>query len=155
MDPIILEQFLPYRLHRIGIASSDRLRAIYGAKLALTVPEWRVFATLAQYGKLTAKAVGIHSGMHKTKISRAVEKLENRRWLVRSENQQDRREEFLTLSRTGQKVYASILPDLKSFETAMLSRIKTDRVRRLLRALDDLETALGVARYEIKLPPPE
>ena len=78
MSKLALEHFLPYRLNRLSSAVSQQFRAVYGPHHDLTVPEWRVLATLAQFGTMTAKAIGRHSSMHKTKVSRAVRALEER-----------------------------------------------------------------------------
>ncbi|MFX7763927.1 MarR family transcriptional regulator, partial [Acinetobacter baumannii] len=90
-----LERFLPYRLSRITSAVSLEFRTVYGAHHDLTVPEWRVLATLGQFEAMGAKAIGVHSSMHKTKVSRAVRALDERRWLKRHESDTDRREEIL------------------------------------------------------------
>ena len=86
MTKLKLETFLPYRLNRISAAVSREFRSVYGPDFDLTVPEWRVLATLGQFEVATAKAIGAHSAMHKTKVSRAVKALEDRRWLRRRRN---------------------------------------------------------------------
>lgn len=121
MPKLALETFLPYRLNRLSSAVSQRFRAVYGPHHDLTVPEWRVLATLAQFGTMTAKAIGRHSSMHKTKVSRAVRALEERRWLVRRESEQDRREESLFLTAPGLHAYAEIVPRALAFEAGILA----------------------------------
>lgn len=91
MAKLTLENFLPYRLNRIGAAVSRDFRTVYGPEHDLTVPEWRVLATLGEFDEMGAKAIGAHSSMHKTKVSRAVRALEERRWLKRRESVEDRR----------------------------------------------------------------
>ncbi|MDQ6433836.1 MarR family transcriptional regulator [Mesorhizobium sp. LHD-90] len=137
-----LENFLPYRLHRIAGVLSNRARDVYRRKHRLTVPEWRVLATLGQFGRLTASRIGRHSAMHKTKVSRAVAALEERRWLVRETNETDRREEFLTLTKSGRSAYEEIVPDLAGFETALKERLGEASSRDLLAGLEKLEAVL-------------
>ncbi|WP_114189497.1 MarR family winged helix-turn-helix transcriptional regulator, partial [Microvirga aerophila] len=86
MAKLELERFLPYRLNRISTAVSQEFRSVYGPHHDLTIPEWRVLATLGQFDQMGAKAIGAHSSMHKTKVSRAVRALEERRWLKRRES---------------------------------------------------------------------
>ena len=69
----------------------------------LTRPEWRTLAALGSSGRMTATEVGIHSTMHKTKVSRAVFALEQRRWLKRTQDEDDRRIEHLELTAAGQQ----------------------------------------------------
>jgi DNA-binding MarR family transcriptional regulator len=121
---------------------SRDFKAVYGRHYDLTVPEWRVLATLGEFQELGATAIGAHSCMHKTKVSRAVRALEGRRWLKRREVPQDRREELLNLTRLGQEAYAEIIPRAIAFEQSLLERLGAD-ARGLLAALDRLEADVG------------
>lgn len=144
MTILDLEAFLPYRLNRAAAAVSEQLREVYGRKHGLTIPEWRVLATLAQFPRSTARAVGRHARLHKTKVSRAVQALEERRWLARSENPDDRREEFLSLTGLGQQAYRSIVPDMTAYEARLRAALGPADTAKLLQALDRLEEALGL-----------
>jgi len=99
--PLKLEQFLPYRLNVVASLVSQALSRIYADRYGIGVPEWRVLVTLGQYGMMTGKAIGQHSHMHKTKVSRAVALLESRKLVMRRANRADLREAFLALSRTA------------------------------------------------------
>ena len=138
MPQLHLESFLPYRLNRIAAAVSSSFREVYGPHHDLTVPEWRVLATLGQFDIMGAKAIGQHSSMHKTKVSRAVRALEQRRWLNRRENPGDRREELLSLTKRGRKVYEQIVEKALEFEQTMLDHLGPQAVS-LLKGLDRLE----------------
>ncbi len=140
MTKLALEEFLPYRLNRLAAALSQAFRAVYGRHHDLTVPEWRVLATLGQFETMSAKEIGAHSAMHKTKVSRAVRALEERRWLRRRESPEDRREEILRLTPLGRKTYTDIVPRALAFEAKILGTLGPD-ARRLLAAIDDLEFA--------------
>ena len=78
-----LEEFLPYRLNVVAALASQALSRIYTERYGIGVAEWRVLVTLGHYGVMTGKAIGAHSHMHKTKVSRAVALLESRKLLVR------------------------------------------------------------------------
>jgi DNA-binding MarR family transcriptional regulator len=56
-----------------------------------------VLVTLGQFGVMTGKAIGAHTHMHKTKVSRAVAFLERRKLIARRINRGDMRESFLSL----------------------------------------------------------
>ena len=143
MSKLALEHFLPYRLNRLSSAVSQQFRAVYGPHHDLTVPEWRVLATLAQFGTMTAKAIGKHSSMHKTKVSRAVRALEERRWLTRRESEQDRREESLSLTAPGLQAYGEIVPRALAFEAGILAALGPP-AEPLLRALALMEERFPV-----------
>ncbi|MBM1170462.1 MarR family winged helix-turn-helix transcriptional regulator [Microvirga arabica] len=144
MAKLQLEQFLPYRLNRIAAAVSQDFRSVYGPHHDLTIPEWRVLATLGQFEAMSAKAIGRHSAMHKTKVSRAVRALEERRWLRRRPSQEDRREEILTLTTLGQKAYLEIVPKALAFERRLLEQLGPES-EPLLETLGRLEIIVKVA----------
>src|SRR5690554_4156958 len=125
-DLLDLEAFLPYRLNRLADAVSRGFSRIYRDRHGLTRPEWRLLATLGQYGSMTATAVGAHSAMHKTKVSRAVASLETRGWLTRQAHPTDRRVEHLELSKAGIAAYRDLVPLAKAFETELLGRLPAD-----------------------------
>ncbi|UVF20418.1 MarR family transcriptional regulator [Microvirga terrae] len=143
MAKLQLEQFLPYRLNRLASAISQDFRSIYGPHYDLTIPEWRVLATLGQFDELSAKEIGRHSSMHKTKVSRAVRTLEERRWLKRRGSEEDRREEILTLTVDGQKAYRDIVPKAVAFERRVLDDLGTE-AEPLLTVLERLEQIFRV-----------
>ncbi len=140
MAKLQLEDFLPYRLNRLGAAVSEEFRQVYRKRYDLSVPEWRVLATLGQFGELSATAIGRHSAMHKTRVSRAVRALEERGWLKRRVSEQDRREEILMLRAEGRKVYADIIPRAQKFEGRILEGLGDDGAAELQRALAKLES---------------
>lgn len=143
MTKLTLEKFLPYRLNRIGAAVSRDFRGVYGPEHDLTVPEWRVLATLGEFEEMGAKAIGAHSSMHKTKVSRAVRALEERRWLRRRESAEDRREEILSLTPLGRRIYADIIPRALAFEAALLAALGPE-AEALLLGLDKLEASMDL-----------
>ncbi|MDH3741547.1 MAG: MarR family transcriptional regulator [Hyphomicrobiales bacterium] len=114
--PLIeLEQFLPYRLNVVAEAVSRSLSRLYEERHGISIAEWRVIATLGQYPQMTAKQIGAHSRMHKTKVSRAVARLTDRRLIERAANSQDLRETFLELTFDGRKVYEDLVPRALAF----------------------------------------
>ena len=127
--PLKLEEFLPYRLNVVASLVSQALSRIYAERYGIGVPEWRVLVTLGQYGMMTGKAIGAHSHMHKTKVSRAVALLEKRKLVTRRANRDDLRESFLTLTPAGRAAYDNLVPVALEF------------ARRLSEAIDPADRA--------------
>ncbi len=113
--PLKLDQFLPYQLNVAASLTSLALARVYARRYSIGVPEWRVLVTLGQYGVMTAKAIGAHTHMHKTKVSRAVTLLEKRRLLLRRANRDDMREAFLSLTAAGRAMYQELAPHALDF----------------------------------------
>src|SRR5436309_3913860 len=109
-----LEDFLPHRLNVLSSLVSQALTYVY-ARRGIEIPEWRVLVTLGENGVMTGKAVGAHTHMHKTKVSRAVAQLEQRKLLSRRANRADLRESFLSLTPAGRAVYEELAPRALEF----------------------------------------
>jgi DNA-binding MarR family transcriptional regulator len=122
-DTLRLEEFLPYRLTVVATTVSEGLARVYSDRFQLDIPGWRVIATLGQFTESTATAIGLHSHMHKTKVSRAVADLMQRKLLEKAPNPRDKREALLRLSAEGRRMYEQIVPLAQAFEAQLLARL--------------------------------
>jgi DNA-binding MarR family transcriptional regulator len=150
--PLKLEQFLPYQLNVVASLVSQALSRVYARRYRIGVPEWRVLVTLGQYGVMTGKAIGAHTHMHKTKVSRAVALLEKRRLLVRRSNRADMRESFLSLTAGGRAMYEELAPHALEFAerlTEILTPADRDAFDRAVKQLTDRSARL-VAEVELE-----
>lgn len=125
-SPLRLEEFLPYRLNLVASEVSQALAEIYGRRFGISIPEWRIMATLGQFQTMTARDIGTHSRMHKTTVSRAVATLEKRQLIARRANRADLREAFLALTDGGQKMYLEIVPLARAFSEALCQSISQE-----------------------------
>jgi len=136
--PLKLEQFLPYQLNVVSSLVSQALSRVYARRYGIGIPEWRVLVTLGQFEAMTAKAIGAHTHMHKTKVSRAVALMEKRRLLARRANREDKREAFLSLTAAGQAMYEEIAPHALDFAkrlTEILTPADREAFNRALKLL--------------------
>lgn len=140
--PFDLESFLPYRLNRAAELISLSFAREYKQRYQITRPEWRTLAALGSVGKMTATEVGVHSNMHKTKVSRAVRALEQRRWLKRTEDDADRRVEHLELTALGQKSYREITALARAYQASLEQTLGQGAIERIEAGLTEVETAL-------------
>ena len=148
-----LEDFLPYRLNVVSSLTSQALSSIYAERYRIGVPEWRVLVTLGQYGVMTGKAVGAHSHMHKTKVSRAVALLERRKLVARRANKADMREAFLSLTPAGRTIYHDLAPIAREFVARLAEDISAaDRTafERVLTQLIGRAAVLANERTKIR-----
>jgi len=136
--PLKLEEFLPYRLNVCATLVSQALSRIYAERYKIGVPEWRILVTLGQFGAMTAKAVGLHSHMHKTKVSRAVALLERRKLVARRANRADLREAFLSLTPAGRAIYDDLAPMALAFARQLMDTVEPSDRAALDRALKKL-----------------
>jgi DNA-binding MarR family transcriptional regulator len=138
-----LEGFLPYRLNMLATEVSQTLARAYGQRFGISIPEWRVLATLGQFGVMTARDIGSHSRMHKTTVSRAVAALEKRRLVARRANRADMREAFLALTDSGMAIYQEIVPMARAFSDSLCEGLSASELQQMNSLIDKL--ALRVA----------
>jgi DNA-binding MarR family transcriptional regulator len=136
--PLKLEEFLPYQLNVVASLVSQALSRIYADRYGIGVPEWRVLVTLGQFGTMTGKAIGRHSHMHKTKVSRAVALLEKRKFVARKANRADLREAFLSLTPTGRAIYEDLAPIALDFARKLSEAIEPGDRAAFQRAIERL-----------------
>ena len=136
--PLKLEYFLPYRLNVVASIVSQALSRIYAERYGIGVPEWRVLVTLGQFGMMTGKAIGSHSHMHKTKVSRAVAQLEKRKLVIRRANRADLREAFLALTPAGRAMYDDLAPVALDFADRLSNALDSADRAAFERAVDRL-----------------
>lgn len=141
--PLKLENFLPYRLSLLATEISQALAQAYGERFGISIPEWRVLATLGQFGTITARDICAHSHMHKTTVSRAVATLEKRKLVARKANRNDLREAFLDLTEEGRTIYLDIVPMATAFSDALCQGLGSDEKRHLDGLIDKLMSQLG------------
>lgn len=143
MDRFTLEDFLPYRLNRAAELVGQRFAALYKARYDLNRPEWRTLAALGSSGRMTSKAVGAHSSMHKTKVSRAVFALEQRRWLRRAQDEADRRVEHLELTPAGRQAYDELIDLARRYQAELVAAMGAEDVGALSAGLQAIERMAG------------
>lgn len=143
-EALRLEGFLPYRLNLLATEVSQTLARAYGRRFGISIPEWRILATLGQFGVMTARDIGSHSRMHKTTVSRAVAVLEKRRLITRKANRADMREAFLTLTDAGTAVYQDIVPMAKAFSEALCEGFTAAERETFDMLLDRLSTRISL-----------
>jgi DNA-binding MarR family transcriptional regulator len=133
-----LANFLPYLLNMAAEEASTGFREIYKQRHGMLRTEWRVVFHLGYYGALTAKNICERARLHKTKVSRAVAALEQGRLVVRRTSPDDRRVEFLNLTRNGMSVYRELSRAAADYDRSLslaLSPEEATILRRVLRKI--------------------
>lgn len=136
-----LKDFMPYLLNQAADASSRGFEGYYKAKYGMLRTEWRVVFHLGRYGKMTAKQICDRARTHKTKVSRAVHALEDKRYLSRKQVLGDRRFERLELTASGRRVFDDLYVEAGRFDAQMMSSFSADEeaiLRRLLTEIAEL-----------------
>ena len=142
-----LFKFVPFRLNRLAAEVSSALSAEYAARYGLDIPEWRVLATLGfRHDPCSAQYIAQCTRTHKSTISRAVTSLMKREIVERVENEDDRREFRLRLTRKGTTLYEELIPRLLRKEQEILSRLSAQERRDFARILGKIEQSLDLVQ---------
>ncbi len=140
-DDFDLQDFLPFLLNRAAEESSLGFQRHYKDRYGMLRTEWRVLFHLGNYGQMTAKDIGTRAKIHKTKISRAVSKLTEKRFVTRTRDEQDRRAEHLALTAAGQAAYRDLRKVAVAYDAKLCQQFSADEVailRNMLRKLADI-----------------
>ena len=112
-----LQAFLPYLLNQAAEQSSLSFQRSYKNRYNMLRTEWRVMFHLGLFGAMTARDIGIRGKIHKTKISRAVQKLTEKRFILRQRSADDRRLESLQLTVSGRAAYLELRKTAEQYQT--------------------------------------
>jgi DNA-binding MarR family transcriptional regulator len=142
-----LFKFMPFRLNRLSAEVSSALSSEYQARYGLDIPEWRVLATLGfRNDACSAQYIAYCTRTHKSTISRAVTALMDRQLVERVENEDDRREYRLRLTRKGNALYEELIPRLLRREQEILSCLSAQERRDLAVLLGKIEKSLDLVQ---------
>lgn len=138
-----IERFLPYRLNRIAETFSGNFARYCSDAYDLSWAEWQVLWALGEGLHTTAKAISAQSGLNKTKVSRAVKALEDRHWLARRRDDQDRRFEQLQLTEVGLFNYRELRERAAHYQVWLESRLDRPYRNALDEGLLGMEDAIA------------
>jgi DNA-binding MarR family transcriptional regulator len=142
-----LFRFVPFRLNRLAAEVSAALSSEYQQRYGLDIPEWRVLATLGfRNDACSAQYIAHCTRTHKSTISRAVTALMKRQLVERVENEDDRREFALRMTRKGKALYQELIPRLKRREQEILSCLSAQQRKDFGLLLGKIESSLDLVQ---------
>ncbi|MEO9821317.1 MAG: MarR family winged helix-turn-helix transcriptional regulator [Paracoccaceae bacterium] len=135
-----LSDFLPFLLFQAAELSSRNFQHHYQSRYGMLRTEWRVMFHLGSTGDQTAKHICVRASLHKTKVSRAVKALEEKRFLKRNTIQTDRRSEQLCLTHQGKAAFADLTLIATKFGRELEQSLGTQDHEKLVAMLQKLIT---------------
>ncbi|HVI65812.1 MAG TPA: MarR family transcriptional regulator [Bradyrhizobium sp.] len=142
-----LFRFVPFRLNRLAAEVSSALSNEYQERYGLDIPEWRVLATLGfRNDACSAQFISDCTRTHKSTISRAVTALMQRQIIERIENEDDRREFRLRMTRKGRALYEDLIPRLLRREQEIMSCLSAQERKDLAALLGKIEKSLDLVQ---------
>ena len=134
-----LDNFVPYRLSIASNLMSDAIAGAYRSLFGLNVAEWRVIAVLAERQSATQQELCAATRMDKVTISRAAIALADRGLVERAPNANDKRSHLLSLTDSGQQLYAQVVPKAIAMEKELLADLSAKEIDTLVGMLRRIE----------------
>lgn len=133
--PILqLANFLPYKINTLAKRISTNLSTVYEDDFSISLPEWRVVATLGSEHKITASEICALTFMDKVQVSRAIKNLRTKALILEEIDERDNRAKYVSLSASGEELYKSIVPKALAWEGDLLAVLSDDE-REMLTAI--------------------
>jgi DNA-binding MarR family transcriptional regulator len=136
-DILWLRDFLFYR---IPVAASYMLRetslVCASQRPALTTAQWRIISILANHPSLLATEISRISMLDEVAVSRALSVLARRGFIERKRNRQDKRSREVSLTASGWRYYAAIMPRMREQNEIVRGLFSRTELTALYGALD-------------------
>jgi DNA-binding MarR family transcriptional regulator len=136
---LVLDRFIPYRLSIASNLVSDAIASTYEALFALSVPEWRLIAVIAEAEPIAQAAIAQRTRMDKVTVSRAAIALVARGLLARDDNPADKRSHLLRLTGAGRTLYEAVAPKALELERLLFAAFPPSALRRFVTMLRRIE----------------
>lgn len=136
---VSLDERVGYRFSVIAKRLDQALAAMHSKKFGISVNNWKIMSVLASFGPLSATKLGARTSLDPDKITRAVDTLVDQSYVIRKDDERDRRRVALTLSAKGRRAYDKIALVAAAMEAEFLSVLTPDEHRLLLSCMNKLE----------------
>ena len=137
MNTFDLDEFLPYRFSVLAQRMSREFESRYRNRFGIRVAEWRIVAHLSQSGPVSVRELVKRVDLHKSRVSRAAQRLEAAGYVSKTTDSRDRRLVELQLTPKGMAMMEELAPLANGYQQELLERIGNngDAVDRAIRSL--------------------
>ena len=119
-----LDAFLTYKLMALANALQIQVTRHYIAPATpLGLTEWRLMGLLHQHGELHAGALARISLIDKAQISRSLQPLIDKGWIIKRMDPEHGRRHLLSLSEAGDAQFHEVLTQARPYQAALLNAL--------------------------------
>ena len=137
-----LENYLPYQLVKLAKKVADAGNTEFAAPFNVSLAEWRILATIGQAGTISSRGLPDRTFMDKSKVSRALIKLEAKKLIAREPNNEDNRSALLKFTPRGVELYNMLVRLALQWETDLISVFSTEEQSAFISSLEKLENKI-------------
>lgn len=136
-NPINIDSSLPFRITRLAnLFGSNYDRSVFQRGIKLSVTEWRAMMTLAFHPGIYAIDVCRYTGYSEVNVSRALSRMNERGWVYRESDPNDRRKYRLELTAAGAELYNDLEPKARTSIADLKSQLSPSAERQVHKYLD-------------------
>ena len=134
-----LRNILAYRFSLLSNRLTLWATRTYGNKFGMTSVEWRTLAPLGRGGPMSASRISEETVMDKSNVSRAVQRLIDRRLVRRTPDAADRRRMVVELTPEGRSLYDAMSATSQDRQDRLISVLTAAERREFDRLLRKIE----------------
>lgn len=151
LDPasgLLFEQFLTYRILSLTSRLNRQAVQILDQACGLRLPEWRCMAMIGRHDQLNLFNISEIAGMDRAQVTRSIQSLVERRYVLTQRDTVDRRIVSARLTKSGQRVYEKTFPIMEQRQIQLLSSLSPSDREAFYRIMDNLNDALATWQQE-------
>ena len=138
-----LEDFLSFRLSRLSTLVQREVTSKYLETQGLSLPDWRVLASLAQYGSLETRELAQRILMDKAAISRALDSLVFQGLASRTPDPHHAQRRIVSITKEGARMVRRIMPKAQRAHASLLLQLSSLERRVLDQSITKLVEAFS------------
>lgn len=155
LDPLTVTKlwenpcWLSFRLNFVAFRFNDPVYRWIETRFGLARPEFAALYSVGLKEGVAAKNIVASAGLPKNTLSRAIQKLLQRRLLKRETDCDDLRSFVLHLTPAGRAIFDETMPVMVQQQTTMLARLSDAEQRQLCELMDKLVIASPNWPYDL------
>jgi MarR family transcriptional regulator, organic hydroperoxide resistance regulator len=144
-----LRTALPFLLNRTGIRMAEIFEARELGRHDVTLPMYRVLATLAQHDDQRLGDLASLSDMEVSTLSRLIGAMQSRRLVSRRRSGKDARAVRIRITEQGRALAHKLITAATHYESTMTKRLVPRQVQELKRALSQIDDTIASLEDEL------
>ena len=127
-NPSSVDDLLNYRIARLLSSSGALVIRICEGRYGISRREWRLIALLHAHGALSPSELAAHAHTDRALVSRAVNDLAAKHFVVRLTSPSDRRRATIELTPKGHKLYDEFFPETAGINGRVLQILTPEQL---------------------------
>ena len=138
MSSNTLQSQILFQLYRTWSSANPMFVRLGEGRFNITRREWRILATLANYGACSSTVLAQKAELDPARTSRTVTRLVTKGWISREKHAHNTRSVWITLTPAGQALYDQMMPIIMDMNNRLTQDLSPEEKQNLLQALEKI-----------------